>query len=117
MPVLPEDPWTERTADALWDQLQDEVLHEAMETESVEAEAERRTKPKRQDFMDHEDWRQEPKTREKRRTEMDEHCQAARDLNRRRSLEAEKPSWSSIIKPILPKMLQTDEYSQQGSHN
>ena len=44
--VLPEDPWAERTADALWDQLQDEVLHEAMETESVEAEAEKRPKPK-----------------------------------------------------------------------
>ena len=43
--VLPEDPWVERTADALWDQLQDEVLQEAMETELVEAE-EKRPKPK-----------------------------------------------------------------------
>ena len=37
---------------------------------------------------------------------------AERKLNRRRSFEAEKPSWSSIVKPILPKMLRTDEYSR-----
>ena len=116
VPVLPKDPWTERTADAFWDQLQDEMLHEAMETELVEAEAERRPKPRCHDFLDHEDWRQEPKTREKRRTEMDKHRQAARDLTQRQSMEAEKPSWSSIVKPILPKILRTDEYGQCGSH-
>ena len=31
-------------------------------------------------------------------------------------MEVEKPSWSSIVKPILPKILRTDEYGQPGSH-
>ena len=97
VPVLPEDPWTERTADAFWDQLQDEMLHKAMETESVEVEAEKRPKPRRQDFLDHEDRRQEPKTREKWRTEMDKHRQAARDLNWRQSLEAEPGGRETIM--------------------
>ena len=79
VPVLPEDLWTIKTAEAYWDQLQDKMLKEATETEHMEAEVEERPKPKRWDFLNHKDRRREPKSREKRRTEMDKHQQTARD--------------------------------------
>ena len=101
--------------EAYSDHLQDEMLKEAMEMEHVEAEAEECPKPKRWDFLNHKDWRQELKSREKRRMEMDKHQQTAHDQTWRWNLKVERPSWCSIVKPILPKILRSDEY-KQGSH-
>ena len=62
-PVLPmEHPWVNRTAEEFWDELQDEVL---MDTASnVSNEVGPRQRPKRADFMDLEDPRRQPRTRD-----------------------------------------------------
>ena len=56
-PILPMDnPWADRAADDLWEELQDEIM---IDTELPPSEAEPRRKPKRVDYLDHED-RQRP---------------------------------------------------------
>ena len=53
-PVLQtEHPWVNRTAEEFWNKLQDEVLMDTASDGSYEAEPKR--KPKRDDFIDHED--------------------------------------------------------------
>merc|ERR1711951_167728 len=67
--------------------------------------------------MDHEDcWRQ-PSTRDQRRMSLDEQRQETRDRAWRQNIEAEKPSWSLIVKPIQPRILHTDEYKPKCRSN
>merc|ERR1711951_330211 len=85
-----------------------------MEAEpNEEREAEPRRKPRRDDYMDHEDRRRQPRTRDQWRTSLDERRQETRDRKWRRNIEAEVPSWSSIVKPLQPKFLRTDEYKSK----
>merc|ERR1711951_58605 len=85
-----------------------------MEAEpNEEREAEPRRRPRRDDFMDHEDRRRQPRTRDQWRTSLDERRQETRDRKWRRNIEAEVPSWSSIVKPLQPKFLRTDEYKSK----
>merc|ERR1712155_488062 len=60
--------------------------------------------------MDHKDRRRQPRTRDQRRTSLDERRQETRDRTWRRNIEAEGPSWSSIVKPLQPKFLRMDNY-------
>merc|ERR1712219_85956 len=78
-----------------------------------EREAEPRRKPRRDDYMDHEDRQRQPKTRDQRRTSLDERRQETRDRKWRQNIEVEVPSWSSIVKPLQPKFLRTDEYKSK----
>ena len=51
--TLPMDnPWADRAADDIWEELQDEIM---IDTELPPSEAEPRRKPKRVDYLDHED--------------------------------------------------------------
>merc|ERR1711951_313664 len=109
--LLMEHPWVTRTAEDYWNQLEDEVTMEAEPNEEREAEPRRR--PKRDDYMDHKDRRRQPRTRDQRRTSLDERRQETRDRKWRRNIEAEVPSWSSIVKPLQPKFLRTDEYKSK----
>merc|ERR1711951_347729 len=106
--LLTEHPWGARTAEDFWNQLEDEVMVEA--ESDGEREAEPRRKPRRDDYMDHEDRQRQPKTRDQRRTSLDERRQETRDQKWRRNIEAEGPSWSSIVKSLQPKFLRTDQY-------
>ena len=72
-----------------------------------------RRRPRRDGFMDHEDRRRQPRTRDQRRTSLDERRQETRDQTWRRNIEAEAPSWSSIVKPLQPRILHTDEYKSK----
>merc|ERR1711951_30546 len=82
-----------------------------MEAEpNEEREAEPRRKPRRDDYMDHEDRRRQPRTRDQWRRSLNERRQETRDRKWRRNIEAEGPSWSSIVKPLQPKFLWTDNY-------
>ena len=52
-PILPMDnPWADGAANDLWEELQDKIM---MDTELLPSEAEPRRKPKRVDYLDHED--------------------------------------------------------------
>merc|ERR1711989_54396 len=66
--LLTGHPWVTRTAEDFWNQLQDEVMVEA--ESDGEHEAEPRRKPRRDDYMDHEDRRRQPKTRDQQRTSL-----------------------------------------------
>ena len=63
--------------------------------------------------MDHEDRRRQPRTRDQRRMSLDERRQETRDRARRQNIEEEAPSWSSIVKPLQPRILRTDEYKSK----
>ena len=60
--------------------------------------------------MDHKDKRWQPCTRVQQKTNMDNHRQESNDQVLRQNMEEKGPTWSLSVKPILVKVLRTDEY-------